>query len=234
MIAVLIPVLNRPDRVKPLLQSLAASADPDYPARPVFICSADDPAEHKAVGDALNDDRKILMILTGFPAGHGDYARKINLAATHPLVTEPFLLVGADDLRFHPGWARAAIQQHERTGSPVVGTNDLGNPLVMRGGHATHSVVHRDYVALGTVDEPGKLLHEGYSHNWVDNEFIETARARGAFTFAADSHVEHMHPIWRKGKDDATYRKGQERYRDDRRLYLRRRALILQERRRYR
>lgn len=114
----------------------------------------------------------------------------------------------------------------EDTTVGVVGTNDLGNPRVIAGKTATHSLVTRAYVGEhGTVDEPGKVLHEGYQHNFCDTEFVETAKRRGAWAFAGDSVVEHLHPHWSKGDDDETYRRGQAGFEVDRRLHARRRRL---------
>jgi hypothetical protein len=42
-----------------------------------------------------------------WPAGRGDYARKINHAAQ--LTDATWIFTGADDLSFLPGWLRAAI-----------------------------------------------------------------------------------------------------------------------------
>jgi hypothetical protein len=69
------------------------------------------------------------------------------------------------------------------------------------------------------------VVHEGYSHQWVDTELVETAMARGQWAFAKDSHVEHLHPFWHKGEMDATYEKALSTTRFDHRLYGQRRAL---------
>jgi hypothetical protein len=46
----------------------------------------------------------------------------------------------------------------------------------MAGRHSTHSLVTRDYVErFGTIDEAGVVLHEGYPHEFVDDEFVQTA-----------------------------------------------------------
>jgi hypothetical protein len=82
-------------------------------------------------------------------------------------------------------------------------------------------------VKLGTIDESGKLLHEGYDHNSCDVEFIETAIHRDQFTFASESVVEHLHPLWHRGrvKRDAVYNKGLRHATMDRMLLNRRRHL---------
>ncbi len=211
-VAVIIPVLDRPQRVKPLLHdlelSLAHERAEGWDARIVFVCSLDDFEQLAAVHAAGH-----LPLVAEWEPGAGDYARKINLAAS--VCDADWYFTGADDLRFHVGWLRAAIDKHISSGALVVGTNDLHNPSVVRGMYATHSLVHHEYVKTGTIDEPGKILHEGYSHNCCDTEMVETAKARGTFVFAADSRVEHLHPTFRGAPDDATYAKGREHHKAD-------------------
>lgn len=211
-VAILIPVLRRPHRVAPLVENIHANTP--QPHRIVFICSPGDLAETVAV-EATDAD---LLVLDE-PCGPGDYAKKINLG--HTITTEPFLLFGADDLRFRPRWFENAVQ-HMTNQTGVVGTNDLGNPQVMAGAHATHPLVARWYADLGTVDEPGKPLHEGYDHNFVDNEFVGTAQARKAWAFARDSVIEHLHPSWSKATWDDVYERGRSGWHQDRRLFVKR------------
>ena len=207
-------MLGRPHRVEPLLDSLRATS-PD--ARPLFLVSPDDHEVHAAV-DAYGADR--LTVLGPFP---GDYARKVNAGLRAS--TEPLLFLGADDLRFHPGWLEAAVAKLG-AGIGVVGTNDLGSPRVLAGEHATHSLVTRDYAErFGTIDEPGKILHEGYPLEYVDDEAVETAKHRGAWAFAGDSVVEHLHPSWGKAPRDPLYAKQRARMAAGMRVFLRRRPL---------
>jgi hypothetical protein len=108
----------------------------------------------------------------------------------------------------------------------VIGTNDLGNPTVMAGKHSTHPLVARWYAdEHGTVDGPGRVVTEAYGHQWTDTELVQTAMSRGAWVFAADSHVRHAHPFWTKGPMDATYEKGMASSREDQRLFARRKSL---------
>lgn len=210
VIDILVPVLGRPQNAQPLVDSIVKATEAEH--RITFVVSADDKEEI----DAVHETGSLCLI-----SFDDRYAPKINLGVQ--LTDGEFVFLGADDLRFWPGWDVAAIERYEETEKPVIGTNDLGNATVMAGRHATHSLVHRSYVERGTIDEPGKLLHEGYQHNWVDTEFVGTAMKRDAFTFCRDSHVEHLHPFWHKGPDDAIYEKGRQDYRVDRRLYLKRR-----------
>jgi hypothetical protein len=217
VIAVLIPVLNRPQNAQKVVDSILESSV--VVTTIMFLVTLGDEAEYEA---CLKTEATVEVVT--WPAGAGDWARKINHGVTR--TTEPYLLLGADDLRFHDGWDTAALRVAEHTGCGVIGTNDLGNALVMRGGHSTHPLVSRAYIEeYGTIDEPGKILHEGYQHQWVDNELIDTARVRGQWAFALNSHVEHLHPFWHKGEMDDTYRKALSTPQVDHALYLQRKKL---------
>lgn len=203
-------MLGRPHRVAPLLASIEASTP--APFRVVFACTPGDTAVPAVTASGAD------LLLVDFRPG--DFARKINRGIEAS--TEPYIFTGASDLVFHTGWLEAALRQVD-DGAGVIGTNDLGNPRVLRGEHATHSLLVRSYVeSLGTVDGSG-AMHEGYRHNFCDTEMVETAKVRGAWRFAADSIVEHLHPNWGTAEVDETYRLGQAGFVRDQMLYHRRR-----------
>jgi hypothetical protein len=208
-------MLGRPHHVGPLLASLTETAPQ---ARVVFAVTPTDTAVQSAIwaagygGDMVKVEWK----------PRGDYARKIN--TVYRETTEPYIFCGASDLRFHPGWWQAAVACLA-DGIGVVGTNDLGSPRVMRGQHSTHSLVTRDYAdRFGLIDQPGTVLCEAYVHEFVDDELVETAKRRGAWAFAADSLVEHLHPDWNKQipggpRIDRTYAAQRARMRAGRPIY---------------
>jgi hypothetical protein len=210
-------VLNRPHRVEPFIDSLYQSQGL-LRVQAYWLASPEDEAEL----EALSVSGEEVIVMSG-RTGPGDYARKLNTAARN--VQEPWLFLAADDLRFQNRWADIAVAYSLCSGRRVVGTQDLGNPQVKRGNHSTHTMVHRSYLEEGTVDDRGRLLHEGYAHNWVDAELVETAKHRGEFVFAAESVVEHLHPHWGKAEMDGTYERGLGSYERDRRLFLSRRRL---------
>lgn len=188
------------------------------PYRLLFVCSPNDTEElreiHAARADHITLDRK---------PGPGDYARKVNLG--YQRSTEPYIFTGADDLNFHPGWDTASLSKMV-DGIGVVGTNDLGNPKVLKGEHSTHSLVARWYADQhGTIDRSGLIYHPGYPHEFVDDEFCETARYRNMWAFAEDSIVEHLHPHWGKGSSDALYAQAPRRLSQGRRIYRSRQHL---------
>jgi hypothetical protein len=215
-----VPVLRRPHRVQPLVKSIIA-ATPG--AHVFFLSDREDHEEQSAINAEWTRNRgKAAGIRFTHQATGGNYAEKINHGVRHS--TESLLFLGADDLDFHPGWFEAAIAKLT-PGIGVVGTNDLGSPRVMAGEHATHPLVTREYATLGTIDDPGKLLHEAYPHEFVDDEFVQTAKHRNAFVSARDSHVEHMHPSWSKAPLDDLYRAQRERMREGRPIFNARRHL---------
>lgn len=190
-----------------------------------FIGTDGDTAELDAIHEARVDMDVGHRFRYGVvpPRKRGDYAAKINYGYQH--TDEPFMLFGADDLDFHPGWYEAAVALMDDE-TAVVGTQDLANSRVLRGEHATHPLVARWYIdQVGTIDEPGKALHEGYPHEFVDDEFVETAKARQVWAFADDSIVEHLHPSVGKGDYDELYRAEPQRMTAGRLLYNRRKHL---------
>jgi hypothetical protein len=218
MIAILIPVLGRAHLIRPLIGNIEATTS--VPHSTVLIFSPGDGAIEQAAGT----NSKVL--LTEWEAGRADYAKKLELGVRQ--TTEPWIFQGATDLVFHAAWDTNALRLAQQTGLQVIGTNDLGNPGVRRGKHATHLLIARAYLEDpgGTADGSGLLFSEAYDHQYVDCEFVETATHRRQFAFARDSIVEHMHPHWRKGEMDATYDKAFRETLQDRALFVERRKLV--------
>jgi hypothetical protein len=216
--AVLVPVLGRPEHAEPFMASLRASTGL---ATCYAICDANDSdavlAWKQAGAEVLELDPQERP---------GTFAEKVN--AGYAVTDEPWLLLVGSDVRFHPGWldhaqATAGDRFH------VVGTNDLGNPLVLAGVHSPHPLIRRSYAdGVGASwDGPGVVCHEGYAHNYVDQEIVVAAKQRGVWTMALASKVEHLHPLWGKGAPDEIYKLGQEHIEADKELFKRRAAEYL-------
>lgn len=217
-VAILIPVLRRPQNIYPLVESILNTTNVSFDI--VFIVS---PGDHQEISE-LDRLKQPYLIMEDNYEGRGDYARKIN--AGFEEVEAEWYFTGSDDLQFHPFWFEVAMEVHNQTGACVIGTNDLGSPVVTSGQHATHSLVLRDYVSeCGTIDETGKILHEGYKHNFVDSELVGTAKWRDAWAFAVNSRVQHNHPDWRKGVNDSVYQIGKNTFRSDQQYFETRKRL---------
>jgi len=213
-IDILVPVLARPQNVHPFMESVKVTS---HSYRVFFICSPSDKEQIKTCRAA-----DATTLITNWQPGKADFARKINWA--FPQTDAPWVFQAADDLRFHPGWDVYAIKLGDRREVGVVGTDDMGNALVKRGGHSTHSLIRRTYINQygGTIDNTGLVFCELYDHQFVDNEFVQTAIRRGQWAFSKRSKVEHLHPNWNKSKLDATYEKALRATGSDGHLYLKR------------
>ena len=205
---VIVPVLNRPQNAQPFMESIRATTGL---TKVVAVCSEEDDAT--AWFDTGAD-----VITTDEPS----FACKVNAAAKE--ADTPWVFIVGDDVHFHPGWLDHAQHVGNLQQVGVVGTNDLGNPRVMAGEHATHLLIRRSYIEEvgASWDGPGIVCHEGYRHWYVDDEIVTAAKLRGQWAMALGSFVEHLHPIWEKGEQDATYELGQSFAKKDMELWKRR------------
>jgi glycosyltransferase involved in cell wall biosynthesis len=208
-VTVIVPVLHRPQNVAPLVESLRASTGL---ADVVFVCEDNDLIEWAEVDKA--GAKRIVH--------SGSFAVKVNRAMRD--VDTPWVFIVGDDVRFHPGWLDHAQFVGNRHNAAVVGTNDLLNPRVLAGEHATHLLIRTDYVkAVGASwDGPGVVCHEGYTHWYVDDEIVTAAKQREQWAMALGSHVEHLHHLNGKAAKDDVYEKGQANAQADAALFAQR------------
>lgn len=207
-LAVLVPVLGRPHRVRPTLAGFA-------PHSVYFIPNPEDKDEIAAIKQAGGT---ILLTSTG------NYAQKINAAIK--LTTEPLIFLGADDLEPRPGWFDVAAR-YIKQGAQVVGINDMISRS--RSDHSTHFVLTREYSELRIITgEPGPLC-EIYDHSCIDDELMATARYRGVYAYAEDAQIKHLHPDMGTAPSDSTYVKGRSHIRDDRRLWKSRKYWYIEQ-----
>lgn len=188
----IVPTLGRPQALAILAERFAETTS-SY--RILFVCDPADVPTRRAL-EHLSDERPEVESL----AHVGPYVSAVNagIRATH----EPLILVGADDIRPHPGW----LEEAKRYLSDEIGyvsLNDLGNHDVMAGKYATLPLVARWYA----VSE-GDLYHPGYQHVGCDVDASLQAQARGAYAYAPGAVMEHLHPAWEKAPMDATYEAG--------------------------
>lgn len=209
MVAILVPVLGRPQNIAPLLQSVEQSTS--QPHSVLFICDPDDTREIDAIAAAGG-----TMIAPG-----GRYAAKIRAGVD--ATDEPLVFLGADDLRFHPGWLDACLAVIAQ-GALVVGVNDRIRRR-RRPQHATHFLLTREYALRPAIDGTPGPLSAAYEHCFVDDELIATATSRGVYAYAERAIVEHRHWINRTAEDDDTYRRGRANFHADRDTFIRRTPL---------
>ncbi len=220
-ITIQVPVLNRPQNAEKVCASIFANTVTEVQV--IFLCTPGDTAEIQACN--ATGERTVV---TEWPAGNGDFARKHNYAFS--LHDAPLILLAADDLEFEAGWDTAALAVAQRDGRGVIGTNDDANPLVKRGRHATHPIVTRNYIdTIGATfhDGLGVIYHEGYAHQYPDTELVAAAIERNEWSFSHRSVVRHLHPLFpHRGRPrtqmDDTYRKALGDASTDRQIFVRR------------
>lgn len=206
-LTILVPVLNRPHHVRPVLDS-ALGVTPG--AAVLFIADLDDTAEI----DALESEGADWITVDG------GYAKKINQAVKQ--TDSPFLFTAADDLVWRDGWFEAAVDRMREAGAAVAGVNDL-RPRPTQ--HATHFLMTREYAETPVIDGGEGPFYEGYTHNYCDRELIDTARKRGEYVYVAESWVEHKHHLDGAAPHDETYILGEKSFREDTVRYRQRRHL---------
>lgn len=213
---VIIPALHRPQNVEPLMESLMASTGL---ATAWWVIEPGDTEQLEAI--YRTSGYEIIREA-------GSFAHKVNRAYAQIKRTSgakaPWILLVGDDVRFHPGWLDKALEVANRWDADVIGTNDLLNPRVMRGEHATHMLIRRSYIEeIGSSwDGPGVVCHEGYHHWYVDDEIVMAAKLRGRFQSALGSHVQHFHPMNGKTPMDEIYELGSRHSEADKLLFTRR------------
>lgn len=154
----------------------------------------------------------------------GSFPHKINHAYKHIPKEAPWIMVVGDDCRFQPKWLDHAQKVAQLYGAKVIGTNDLTNHRVVAGDHATHWMIARDYIDEqgASWDGPGVVAHEGYHHNFVDDEIVNVAKYRGVFQSALGSIVKHYHPIAGRREADVIDEQNASTWKADQKLFLER------------
>ena len=205
VLATLVPVLNRPGNVVPLVESWLASGTP---GRLVFVVEVDDVAELQAV-EAVTSFKGVdrLEVVDAHTWGE-----KINTAIR--VVDADWYLCAADDVRFVAGWWQTTAKLRADPDVAVIGTNDSfdgsGNPRVWAGDHTVHPLVRGTY-ARGPNLDGGPFCVEDVAHWGSDDLIVAVAKYRGRWAYAPGAVVEHLHPYWRNKEVpwDETYAHGE-------------------------
>jgi hypothetical protein len=215
-VAVIVPVMKRPWQAAPFMASLRASTGL---ANVYAIADQDD----QRTIEAWQEAGAVVLV---WPGSAGTFAEKVNYGyrrTNYPHRraggNEPWIFIVGDDARFNGDWLDQAQHTARLTGNvaKVIGTNDLGNPRVISGEHATHLLIDRDYIDEhgASWDGPGIVAHEGYKHWYVDDEIVYASKQRGVWAMASQSIVPHLHPAWGKASTDEVYELGQSHAEED-------------------
>lgn len=206
--AIFIPSLNRPHKLKPLIDNIRETTTQPY--KMYFMVSDD---ESKRI---LEEEGETYF--SDPDPNDTRYVTRMNFLYRH--TTEPWMMMDSDDVVHHPGWLEAALKPIGE-GYHVVVVNDLFNP------QGTQALITRKYVETqsGCVDIPDVLFYPGYQHQYADTEQFAVAQRRGVFARALDSIVEHHHFANNKSPMDETYEFGARTGDQDHQVFLSRQHL---------
>ena len=192
MLYVLMPSLNRPHRIEPVLESLATATPHEYVV--LWAVSDAESADilwrnaQPAIHDGNEDDQRYVTRNNKL----AQWARQLIKGEN---AAEHWVFFGSDDYRWHPGWFTAALD----CGKPFVIPFDKVNP------NGTAALARMDILDKLVVDDPEAVFHHGYIHNFADTEQFETANAHGLVGRPRDCIVEHLHHSTGKLPHDSTY-----------------------------
>ena len=208
--AVIVPVMDRPQNAEPFMRSLRASTGL---ATVYAVANRND---QQTIAAWLDAGAMVIQ------CDGTTFVEKCNEG--YRRTEEPWLFFTGDDVKFYPGWLDQAQHVAEMEKAKVIGTNDLGNPRVTTGKFAVHWLVEREYIAEvgASWDGPGVVCHEGYRAWFADDEIVTAAKQRGVWAMAIGSIVEHLHPLWGKGPQDAVYKIAEDNVHEDKKLFQRR------------
>jgi hypothetical protein len=213
-IGIFIPTLYRPQNINRVITSIIDSMDWKVDYAVYLICPEDD----EKTQEELNKHKWKAKVEWWTDSDDMRYVKRIQ--EMYRCTNEDWFLTGSDDLVFQPGWLEASIEYWDT--HSVIGFDDKCNPSLP----GTNFLVKRDYIRKfsGVIDEPNTVFHQGYFHNFCDNELTATAMSRNAFV-KCDGIIEHHHPTVGKAEWDGVYDMAQDQFHNDAAIFNSRRRL---------
>jgi glycosyltransferase involved in cell wall biosynthesis len=212
--AILIPSLNRPQNLEPLLRSIQFATPEDHY---VFLMVSDSESiricrdlGHPYLDDSSNPDKR--------------YVTRNNEMVRHLRPGTKQVFFGSDDIEFSRHWLDEALIVMNRGYDVVVG-DDLRNR------NGTMALMKVTYFNRAVFDKPGDVFYSEYIHNFADTEQFFTAKVQQTFARAMNSRVEHLNPVFAGARAfpyDDTYALSREGNDHDAELFYSREPLIIE------
>ena len=207
-IAIFIPTLFRPHNVERVIDSIRNTTDIPYEI--YLMCP--------------KDDFETISVIEKFGCKYwtdeGDMRFVKRIQFMYENTDEEWFLTGADDLVFQPFWFEQAIEYMDS--ASVISFDDQCNPNLP----GTNFLIKREYIEKysGVVDSPNTVFHQGYYHNYCDNELVAVASRRGQFA-KSQGIIKHYHPTVDRAPWDGVYMMAQSYMIDDANLFASREKL---------
>jgi hypothetical protein len=208
---ILLPSLNRADRLRGCLESIFETCERDRVTTVVSVSS---------------QDKTSLKMLAKLPVivmeqGHGiDNSVSAWNEALSRFPNYARYVAAADDLIFHRGWYEyAMLGVSELNHSGLIGFNDLNYNGDDK--WASHWLATRDFLV---EHNGGVLLTPHYKAWYTDPEICARARRAGKYLWKEGAVVEHRHPDFGLAEIDETYDRGKRYYALDAEIFANRQA----------
>lgn len=216
VIDIVIPTFGRAGKLDDVAANIMATTPADS-FEIVFVVDISDEDSVLIASSVHAPSRSVIISERGYPvASNRGYENS----------TADLVAIVNDDCLFHDNWFDALMEKIDPAYG-VYGTNDL-SPLSVTRNNTTQPVVAHWYIDQfgGAWDEPGKLYHERYWHNFCETELWYLACQRERAIFVDNCVIEHIHPDWGKAELDETYRKhAKQNWNYDEELFRQRKAL---------
>lgn len=202
-IAILIPTMGRSDRMEKIIENVASTSSH---SRVYFVISPDDK-------ESLDEVERIGASYFCTP---GTYVHCINFATRETV--EEFVLCGADDIEFMPGWEKELLEMADKNPEKMIfgGTDSWKISKTML--HISHPMVRRNYIKVD-------LYYPGYAHYMCDIELIQRGLGEDVVMIADKTLIEHHHAV-KENKEDSTSEHVSKVTAADRFVYERRKGMF--------
>lgn len=216
IVAVLLPTTGRPEQMAARVSDLLMQRLPKGVSLTVYLAVPGDDKETLDKSDAIFEHFRHKLVerkpnTTAVDGWNAAFVKAYHDGAE-------WFVLGADDIKWHPGWLEAALSLADKSGAQVIGLHDGHTNLNHYG---AHYMVHREFVEkeLG-----GAFIPPGYGSWWFDREVCEKAAGLGLYAPCWDALAEHTHPDWNSAPMDDTYKMALPLHDTDRQLYEARKA----------
>lgn len=208
-IAILLPTIYRKDGLKRTLTTLFDTTE-KYDLS-VIVARERDDVEALKVCQTYNG--KVISAICEKEKQGPAYAW--NTALKHAKYYDAYFLA-SDDIEFTDGWLNEVLKVYSVANKGLIGVNDSTGKYE-RAGFCTHYFMTRKFIK---EINGGVVCCPHYFADYTDVEIIERAIAYNEFAYAQHARIFHH---WRKNDDEA-YQRGDERRREAKETYLRRKA----------
>jgi glycosyltransferase involved in cell wall biosynthesis len=215
-LAVLVPTYGRRNRLESIAINIHNKTKASH--KIYFICENEDQDSIKEI-ERLKEE--CIVVSTG------TYVAAIN--AGYRSTTEPFIMLGSDDIEFTDGWDTEMLGEMKDEHIGVVGHKDDW-AISQTKKHGSHLLIRREYIEKhsGVLDEHNVVYCSKYQHIMCDIETEQTAMKRGAFAFADNAIIHHHHWFNKQSDYDETYKRATVVQSHDMKVYYERRKMFEQ------